>query len=106
MLQLRSARPTSRCKAKVKPLPGRGEVWDASIFCVLALSLNGLILGDAFLKSDLAKSSNHPSETVNVPKSPSPPTCKRERAKAVLVAGTACVLALSHWWQVAVGDAP
>lgn len=70
------------------------------------LSLNSLILGDAFLKSNVAESSNHPSGTVNVPKSPSSPACKREWAKAVLVAGAAHALALSQWWQVAAGDAP
>lgn len=64
------------------------------------LTLNGLVLSDAFLRSDIAESSNHPSGTVNVPKSLSPPACKRERPKAVLVAGAARVLTLSHRWQV------
>lgn len=69
-------------------------------------SLNGLILSDAFLKSDLAKSSNDPSETLNVPKSPSPLACMTAQAKALLMAGAAYALAFSHWWQVAAEDDP
>lgn len=58
------------------------------------LCLNSLILGDAFLKSDVAESSNLPSGIVNVPKPPSLPAGKKEWAKAALVAGDAPVLAL------------